>query len=144
MTFLAFWGAGLSTLLATVKLWEIWRDRFQIDVGSNLTGSPELGNEIFIRNLTGHSVILNYWELLYCSGLWPCRKYSEISSPGPDAYDQRIDAHSSTSLVFSEADYFGWNERNLNGRKIFIRLHFAGRRRILRLVIDGNRKGYSI
>jgi hypothetical protein len=134
MKFIAWWGAGLSTLLAVVKLWEIWRDRFQIDLGCNLTGDPEIGNEIFIRNLTGRPAILCYWELLYCSGSWPCRKYSGISSPGPDAYDLRVDAHSSTTLGFSETDYFEWSEKALNGRKIYIRLHFAGQRPFLRKV----------
>ena len=134
MTFVACWGAGLSTLLAMVKLWETWRDRFQIDVGCNLTSSPEIGNEIFIRNLTGRPAILSYWELFYCSGSWPFRKYSEISSPGPDAYDLRVDAHSSTTLGFSEADHFEWGEKTLKGKKIYIRLHFAGRRPVLRKV----------
>ncbi len=134
MTFVVWWGAGLSTLLAVVKLWEIWRDRFQIEVGYNLTGSPEIGNDLFIRNLTTRPAILCYWELLFCSGLWPFRKYSEISSPGPDAYDLRIDAHSSVTLGFSGCEHFGWSEKALNGRKIYIRLHFAGRRPFLRKI----------
>jgi hypothetical protein len=39
---IAWWGAGLSSFLAVVKLWELWRDRFQTDVGKLLLGQPVL------------------------------------------------------------------------------------------------------
>jgi len=134
MNFIAWWGAGLSTLLALVKLWEIWRDRFRLDIGSNLTSDPEIGNEIFIRNLSGYPLILSYWELLHGSGVWPFLKLSEFESPGPDASDLRIEAHSSKSFTFSEAYHFGWSEKSLKGRKIYMRLYIAGRRPILKKV----------
>ena len=48
---IAWWGAGLSTLLAIVKLLEFWRDRFRLEVSCNLTGSESIGNEILIRRI---------------------------------------------------------------------------------------------
>ena len=132
--YIAWWGAGLSTLLAAVKLWELWRDRFRIDVGCNLTSNPDIGNEIFIRNLSAKPVILSYWEVLYGSRAWPFRKFSEVESPGPDVYDSRIDPHSSKTLTFSEQNHFGWSRTTLKGRKIYIRLFMAGRRPVLKKI----------
>ena len=134
MTFLAWWGACLSTLLAVVKLWEIWRDRFRIDVGYNFTGQPDIGNEVFIRNLTGYPIILSYWELLWLSGRWPFRVESQLFTPEDDARDIRIEAHSSLTLAFKGQDHFDWGVDALKGRRIYIRLCIAGRRRILRKV----------
>lgn len=134
MSFLAWWGAGLSTLLAIVKLWEIWRTRFRIDVGCNLTGSPEIGNELFIRNLMGSPVILSYWQLLRLSGRWPFRTETELTSPEEDARDIRIDAHSSLTLTFKDQEHFDWGVNALDGKSIYIRLWIAGRGPVLRRV----------
>ena len=132
--YIAWWGAGLSTLLAFVKLWELWRDRFRIDIGCNLTSKPEIGNEIFIRNLSANPIILSYWELLHCSGVWPFRKLSEFESSGPDASDIKIEPHSSKAFSFSEAYHFGWTPKSLQGRKIYMRLYVVGRRAVLKKV----------
>jgi hypothetical protein len=130
----AWWGAGLSTLLAGIKIWEIWRDRFQLDVSHNLTSSESIGNTIFIRNLSGRPVILGYWELLYCSGHWPNRKFQAFEQPEHDAGDNRIEPYSTSELHFADEHHFDWGHRSLNGRRIYIRLHIAGRRPVLRLV----------
>ena len=125
---LALWGAVLSTILAFVKLWEVWSSRFRMNVSHNFTSCPHQGSAIFLRNLSGRPVIVEYWELFYGSGIWPFRKTSDIASSGPDTKDQRIDSHSSKSLVFVGPDHFDWGVDALKGRKIYIRLHIAGRR----------------
>jgi hypothetical protein len=61
--------------LAIATLWEMWRDRFRFDVGRSFTSDVEIGNDVFIRNLAAHPVILSYWELLYVSGRSPFRKF---------------------------------------------------------------------
>lgn len=132
--YIAWWGAGLSTLLAVVKLWELWRDRFRIDVGYNFTSDPETGNEVFVRNLSAKPIILSYWELLYGEGSWPFRKLTEFESPGPDVSDTRIEPHSSKTFTFAEGSHFDWGHRTLQGRKIYMRLYVAGRRPVLKKV----------
>lgn len=133
-TFFAWWGAGLSSLLALAKLWEVWRDRFQVEVSFNFTSAPKIGNDIRVRNLSGRTFILAHWELLYCTGHWPARKFSHLTSREYVAEDSRVEPHSTHTLSFSEQDYFDWGVDALKGRRIFIRLHIAGRRPILRLV----------
>ncbi|MCB1650199.1 MAG: hypothetical protein H7A05_08050 [Pseudomonadales bacterium] len=132
--FLAYWGAGLSTLLAAVKLFEAWKNRFRIDVSYNFAGDMNVGNKIYIRNLSSHPIIIEYWEILYCSGRWPRRKFDAIAYPDHDINDQRIEAHSTCTLHFSEENYFPWGHKALQGRRIFIRLHIAGKKSLLKKV----------
>jgi hypothetical protein len=132
--FLSWWGAGLSTFLALVKLWEVWGNRFRLEISYNFTSSPEIGNEILIRNLSGKPIILTNWELLHRSSDWPFAKFSTVESAEHDAGDTKIEPHSTCTLAFVEAYHFGWSPRTLKGRSIVIRLWFAGRRPITRLV----------
>ena len=131
---IAWWGAGLSTLLALVKLWELWRDRFRINIGYNFTSCPDVGNEIHVRNLSHTPIILGSWELFYRSRLWPFRKDAPIDSAGPDACDLRIEPHSSQTLSFRESEHFDWSFKSMKGRSIYIRLFIAGRRSLAKKV----------
>jgi hypothetical protein len=132
-SFLAWWGAILSTVLASVKLWEFWRDRFRLDVSYNFTGSEDVGNDILIRNLTGRPLILTYWELMYGTRRWP-RKYETVACPDHDDGDTRIDSHSTLTFNFSGERHFAWGAKVLRGRGVYIRLHIAGRRAFVRRV----------
>ncbi|MGH1429555.1 MAG: hypothetical protein ACRBB4_00390 [Neptuniibacter sp.] len=124
----------MSTLLALVKLFELWRDRFRINVGYGFTGDIHQGNDIHIRNLSGKPIILGYWELFYRPHLWPLRKDSYIASPEADAYDLKIEPHSSKTFNFSGPDHFSWGRESMKGRRIYIRLHIAGRKPVLKRV----------
>jgi hypothetical protein len=86
----AYWGAGISTILGGIKLWEIWRDRFRLDVDYNFAGNEEVGNKILLRNLSGRPIIISYWELFYSSGRWPRRKFEGIQYRDHDAGDTRV------------------------------------------------------
>ncbi|MGF6637280.1 hypothetical protein OKW39_004496 [Paraburkholderia sp. MM6662-R1] len=136
---LGAWGAVLSTLLAGIKLWEIWRDRHRIEIGYNFTTDESIGNSISIRNLSGRAFILSYWELLYGTGCWPVRKFTELRSPDFDVRDTRIEPYSTYTLCFCDQDYFGSSPKSLKGRKIYIRMHVAGRRPMVRLVYPTDR-----
>ena len=131
---LLWWSAVLSTVLAAGRLWEFWRDRFQVEVSYSFADLPEVGNEVLIRNLSATPILLTYWELLWLSGVWPLRSVSNCLTPEYDIGDVRINAHSTKILHFVEADYFDWGAKSLDGRSIYIRLYIAGRRPILRKV----------
>ena len=133
-TLIAWWGAGLSTLLAIVKLFELWQDRFRVDVSYNFTGDENIGNEVLIRNLCNRPLILAHWELLYCSGRWPRRRFEPLESADFDSGDRRLEPYATHTLHFAEVNYFSWGHKTLNGRRIFIRLHVAGRNPILKLL----------
>lgn len=135
-TLLAVWGALLSTALAVVRLGEVWQARFRVEVVPSFAGSKELGNTVSIRNLAGKPVILGYWEVLKISGHWPFQKERCLVSPDEYVRDSSIPAHAALSLSFSEQDHFEWGSGSLQGDRLFIRLHFAGRRPILRKLAE--------
>ena len=60
MDYLALWGAALSSLLAVVKFWEIWRNRRRVEISHSFS-SQEMGNEVTIRNLSSTPQIITYW-----------------------------------------------------------------------------------
>ncbi len=127
--FLAIWGAGLSTLLAMVKVWEIWSSRRRIEVSYSFVGNPEEGNDIIIRNISGKPFIVTYWELLFCERKhfrWISYRTEE---PGEHANDICIQGHSSKKFNFSEADYFEWGHQALAGKRIYLKLQIAGERK---------------
>ena len=125
---LALWGAGLSTLLAGVKIWEICSNRFKVDSSYNFTSSEDIGNEVLIRNLTSRAFILTHWELLYFRRSWPLRQFEPLASPEYDDGDTKIEPYSTLKLCFREADYFSTSPRALKGRKLYFRIWVAGRR----------------
>jgi len=124
---LAVWGAALSTILAAVKFWEIWRNRIRVEVSHNFTGIPDVGNQVIIRNLSGTPLLITYWELLWRhkSGLG----WKQSKSTGPDEYfeDLKLGGHASIKLVFRNQDYFDWGVSALGNDRIYIRLHIAGK-----------------
>ena len=80
----------LSMSLGLLRAREFWKDRFNINVRAMQTGSPELGNIVRIRNLSGKPVIVEYWELVWRSGWWPGQKESLIDSPGSSRRTSRF------------------------------------------------------
>lgn len=133
---MAWWGGGLSTVLALLKIREIWRDRFRIEIDHIFTSESELGNKIIIRNLANRPFILAHWELFHGSGCWPFRRFTKMQSAEYDEEDHRVEPHSTFTLQFSGPNFFDWGAEALKGRTLFIRLRVAGQRCILRRVYE--------
>jgi len=135
---IALWGAGLSTSLALIKIWEIWSARRRIEVSYGFDGRPEVGNDIIIRNLSDKPMIITYWELLFCEkkGLkWVTYRNEK---PAEDTSDICIQGHTSKKLNFSGSDYFSWGHKALGGKRLYFNLHIAGKRKpVKRLVYKG-------
>lgn len=123
----AWWGAVLSTILAAIKGWELWRDRFRVEIGASFTSAPDIGNEVRIRNLSPKPLILVHWEVFHGSGFWLSRKETSICGRDYDAGDATIAPASTHTLTFADELYFSTNPDRLKGRSVYIRLHVAGR-----------------
>lgn len=123
----AIWGAGLSTLLACVKLWELWKSRSRIEVSYNFTGTEDIGNEIILRNLSATPLLITWWDLLWQHRRW--LRWNESKRISPDEFfeDLVLNGHSSSRLSFQGPTYFDWDYGSLGRDSIYIRLHIAGR-----------------
>lgn len=135
---IALWGAGLSSLLALIKIWELWSARRRIEVSYGFVGEPEIGNDIIIRNLSDKPIIITYWELLFCERKGRKWVAYRNENPAEDATDICVPAHSSKIFSFSGADYFEWGHKVLGGKRLYLNIHIAGKiRPIKRLVYKG-------
>ena len=124
-TFLALWGAALSTVLGLLKVHEEWQKRqLRVDVEGAFTGYDEIDNIIYIRNLGLKPIIVAHWQVVCFAGRWPQRKERLLHDAGSGypVDDIRIDVQDSHQLVFDGADHF-------DGMKqvIYLRLWVAGR-----------------
>ena len=132
---LTWWGACLSTLLACIKLWEIWRDRLRLEVSHSFTDCEDMGNKIFIRNTSPRSIIVTYWDLLSTprAGLMG-RPIEHICSADWDYEGEILGSGSTITLLFAESTFFPWSTSARKTRKILLRLHIAGRRPLVFVV----------
>lgn len=92
---IATWGAVLSTLLAVIKIWEVWRARIQIEVGYNFTSNEYIGNQVIIRNLGATPLIITYWELVWCERKIFRWEQSHSVDAEEDVEDIKLAEHSS-------------------------------------------------
>lgn len=128
MDYLAAWGAGLSTLLAGVKLWELWRNHFRVDVSYSFTGLQEEGHEIYIRNLNNRPITLEHWELEWRHGRRPSRKTDLIAMAEDFSAGRKIDAYDSMTLRYIGEYYFSLRPVS-DGKALFIKLYFVGKKK---------------
>lgn len=134
---IAAYAAVLSTAIAICQIWVWYAKRPRLDVSYQFSSSEVDGNTIILRNLSEQQLILTYWELLYCEGRRPQRKFEIIASSAHDARDSIIRPHDIHNLNFTGADYFGWKQKFLRGRSIYIRVAIAGKKPELHLIYKG-------
>lgn len=130
----AWLGFALSTILAAVKVWELWQGRFKVEVSGSFTSAPDIGNTIYIRNLSPFPVILTHWQVYLARRLWLFSKKEVVSDREFDAGDRTIEKFSSHTMQFANEEYFSTAHKRLNGRSVYIELHFAGRRPVRRRI----------
>jgi transcriptional antiterminator Rof (Rho-off) len=133
-SFIAWWGAVISSILAGIRIFEFWRERFRIEVSCTLRGGESLGNTIQIRNISSKPIIVSSWEVVYVSGRWPFDDYQDVVCSDHDSGDLRIESHSTLELNFTGQDYFSWSQKDLCGRRVFIRIYIAGRGSVFKLL----------
>lgn len=134
MASLAVWGAFLSTLLALIKIWEIWRSRARISVTYKFSDA-EHGNEVIIENPSPIPVIVAYWELRWEKRKGWRREFKGCESADWDDPHFVIDGFSTHILRFQEARWFSTSEAARQKGKLYILLYISGRRKPLRLFV---------
>lgn len=123
---IAIWGAVLSTGLALLRLWELYRNHFRVDTAYNLTSSEIEGNEIYIRNLNNRPITIEHWELQWRDRRWS--KADTIRIAQDFSAGRKIDAYGSMTLRFEQDDYFSTKPIS-DGKKLYIKLYFVGKKR---------------
>jgi hypothetical protein len=123
---LTIWGAVLSTVLAVMKIYEIWRDRARIDA-SLMISDVDHGNDIRIRNLSGKPIIIEYWEIFAASDAKGKRNY-EVIQVDDFSGDLSIAPYTSVNWNFCDANHFNTTDKYLKGRSIYLKICVVGRK----------------
>ncbi|AUZ81545.1 MULTISPECIES: hypothetical protein [Aeromonas] len=126
---LAVWGALISTGLACLKIWEVRQNHFRVETSYNLTSSITEGNEIYIRNLNNRPITIEHWVLEWHQGIWPFKKADTISMSQDLSAGRKIEAYDSMTLHFTDESYFSTGKPLSEGKRLFIKLHFVGKKR---------------
>jgi hypothetical protein len=133
---LLLWGAGLSTILGLIKLWEtFWRDRVKLSTTYSFTGAQGVADEITVVNRSDQPVQVSHWSLAWESKLLHRSKTLEDLTPYEGGGRFVIDSKAEHTLYFSEGDKFDWGWKAAEGREMYLRLFLFGRRRPIKLRI---------
>lgn len=131
--FVSWWGAGLATVLASIKIYETYRDSKPLEISYSFDSRPDVGNKIFLINPSKNPIIIAFYELL-----WGNSKKSAIGDLSPEEiepYSITIPAFAKHELVFRDMEHFSWGKDCEN---LYIKLVIAGRRKpIIKLVAKG-------
>ena len=132
---IAFWGAGLSTSLALMKIWELWSARKRVEIVCYFDGRQEVGNDIIVRNLSDKPIIITYWELLFCERKGFQWVTYRNENPAEDTSDICIQGHTSKKINFSGQDYFSWVHKELCGKSLYFNLYIAGKKKSVKRLL---------
>jgi hypothetical protein len=131
---LLVWGAGLSTLLGLLKLWEVfWRDRTKLSTTYSFTGAEGVNDQIIVVNLSSNSVQVSRWSLAWKPQLFRFDKAEEDLTPDEGGGRFMIGPKSEHALLFSEDDKFDWGWKAATGRNLYLDIYLYDRRRPLKL-----------
>lgn len=132
----ALWGAGLATVLAGIKIWEIWRERVRLYTSYSFTSDPYIGSSITVFNTSKVPALFSYWDVVAAkkAGRKDVRTVAE-----PDGIDGgghvTIPAHSARKFEFHEMDHFDWPKPVDTKETLFIRLYRADSRKTVWLPV---------
>src|ERR1700675_1489295 len=117
---LAIWAAFLSTSLAVIKVWEIWKQRLRITTSYGF-GIPEYGSEVVVENPSGTPVMVSYWELLMIRKAWCRRHIVNGRFPNEGYCNLTIGPHSRHTLPFKGKEHFAWP--SAEATHLYLKLH---------------------
>jgi hypothetical protein len=134
---LLVWGAGLSTILGLIKLWEtLWRDRIRLLTTYSFTSADQVDDEITVVNLSDRTVQVAHWSLAWQQA-FSATKITDLT-PDDGGYRFTIDPKSEHTITFSDADKFDWGSKAAKGRKMYLTLFLFGRRRPIKLLVKAD------
>jgi len=137
---LAIWAAVVSTALACIKIWEVWRERLRLSTSYEFAAPGHGGNKIIIENPSNTPVMVSYWELLWMKRHHVTRETTGGEFPNEGYCYITIPAHERHVLAFDGEDYFEWGVSTIRKGKLYLRLHIVGRRAPLTLKIYDPRR----
>ena len=136
----AVYGAGLSTLLGVVKGFELWRDRFKIEIESSFAFNAAQGHRVIIQNVSKRDVIISNYFLYVGKKRQKIFDIHEHSVSIGITYDDFkpvvVKSDGFVILNFRNSRHFPFTHEKGNGHALHIRLEIAGRRSVTRNLLS--------
>lgn len=129
-TVVAWWGAGLSSILGAVTIYDRFFRKPVPETTYMLAGDAGVGSQIVVINTSPTPLLVKHWSLYYAKPerqLWLRRDYELASPDDLDADVRTIPPHSSWALQFVDGDHFSWGPSMAKRGQLYIELRLAGR-----------------
>ncbi len=132
---IAVWGAVLSTVLGSIKIWEVYQSRPQVSVSYSVTSDPKRENELFVENTSSTPLMITYWELELRER--KILRHSVVNGRYPDCgyYHVTVEAFGRHTLRFGDRQWFSTSGLKKKRQAWYLKLHIAGRRRPVELLV---------
>lgn len=123
---LSIWGAGLSTILATVHLVNLYSNRTQISASYHFGANMGTTDDIIIYNIGKRDLLINECQLFFAKSRSASqRKYIEKTFP-EESIHLALKANDKIALSFTDQDRINFAKTGENS--LFIELNIVGRR----------------
>lgn len=109
VSFAAIWGGVLATLHVVVAGFKAWVNRPRIYITTNLTGSPEVGNQIAIYSHSPIPINIHGYEIYRKKKWFGKKKNINSSFEDGELINLKIEAHSTKILNFRDQNHFSWS-----------------------------------
>lgn len=128
----AMWGAGLSTLIGAVQLYDRFIRRPVPHISYCFRTLAEEGNEIILANGSDRPLMVDHWTLFWAvpKGIFGLNPTSVVVSyPDDDGLGGQmiLAPHTFKNLSFVDEHHFGWQRINYRER-LYLRLNIVGRK----------------
>jgi len=123
---LSVWGAGLSTILATVNLYSVYKSRTRFSTSYYFDGLAGNADKIVIYNIGKVDIIINDYKLFFSSRRFFAKKEYLPDYSEPDIISIQVKANDKCILIFNEPD--GINLKKIGNRNLYLELRIVGKR----------------
>jgi hypothetical protein len=129
---LSIWGAGLSTILATVHLLSLYRNRTRLSSSYHFGANEGTTDDIIVYNIRKRDLLVNDYLLFFAKSKSSEKKYIEKTFPDESVH-LSLKANDRIKLSFADQDRISFSHNRK--KTLFLELNIVGRksRKVLRI-----------
>jgi len=130
----------VSAVLGWLKIKEYRRDNRHVSVTWSLNGNDDIGNYIYLTNLSSTPILVDYWQIGWVRRIWFRKRFLPIDVFADEDLHMTLEPRQRKALSFKDQYSFNWYPKNSEKMKLYIYLDLAGRKKPLPLfAFDPNR-----
>ena len=123
---LSVWGAGLSTILATIHLVSIYRNRTRLSTSYHFGANQGNTDDIIVYNIGKRDLLINDYQLFFAKSRNSSKKKYLEKTFQDESIHFTLKANDKIKLSFADQERIGFPKNGDN--TLFIELSIVGRR----------------